>query len=283
MKTLLAQCPRAFYRGPVEEPVVGGRLGRYVLEESLGRGAMGTVYRAVRDDGLTVALKVAAPELAADETYRRRFERESRIAASLSHPHIVEVLEVGEVDGRPFLASRLVEGRTLADRIAAEGPLAETDLVRVVSEIAAALDVLHERDLVHRDVKPANVILEDGGGALLADFGLARGASDTVLTQTGRVSGTVDYLAPEVIRGAPPSPAVDVYALGCMAYECLAGRPPFAARSVPDAILAHLESAPDPLPSPLSQAILQALAKSPDDRPPTATAYALMLRVSLPG
>jgi eukaryotic-like serine/threonine-protein kinase len=97
------------------------------------------------------------------------------------------------------------------------------------------------------------------------------------------VSGTVDYLAPEVIRGAPPSPAVDVYALGCMAYECLAGRPPFAARSVPDAILAHLESAPDPLPSPLSQAILQALAKSPDDRPPTATAYALMLRVSLPG
>ncbi|HXK13305.1 MAG TPA: serine/threonine-protein kinase [Gaiellaceae bacterium] len=267
----------------MEEPVVGGRLGRYVLEERLGHGAMGTVYRAVRDDGLVVALKLAAPELAADETYRRRFERESRIAASLSHPHIVEVIEVGEVDGRPFLASRLVEGRTLAERIAAEGPLAEADLVRVVAEIAAALDVLHERELVHRDVKPANVILEDGGGAMLADFGLARGASDTVLTQTGRVSGTVDYLAPEVIRGAPASPAVDVYALGCVAYECLAGRPPFAARSVPDAILAHLESAPDPLPSPLSQAILQALAKSPDDRPPTATAYALMLRVSLPG
>lgn len=267
----------------MEEPEVGGRLGRYVLEESLGRGAMGAVYRAVRDDGLVVALKVAAPELAADETYRRRFERESRIAASLSHPHIVEVLDVGEVDGRPFLASRLVQGRTLAERIAAEGPLTEHEVVRVVAEIATALDVLHERELVHRDVKPANVILEDGGGALLADFGLARGATDTVLTQTGRVSGTVDYLAPEVIRGAPPSPAVDVYALGCLAYECLAGRPPFAARSVPDAILAHLEAAPDPLSSPLSPAVLQALAKSPDDRPPTATAYALMLRVSLPG
>jgi serine/threonine-protein kinase len=267
----------------VEEPEVGGRLGRYVLEEILGRGAMGTVYRAVRDDGLVVALKLAAPELAADDTYRRRFERESRIAASLSHPHIVEVLEVGEVDGRPFLASRLVQGRTLSDRIAADGPLAELDVVRVVAELAAALDVLHERELVHRDVKPANVILEDGGGALLADFGLARGASDTVLTQTGRVSGTVDYLAPEVIRGAPPSPAVDVYALGCMAYECLAGQPPFAARSVPDAILAHLESPPEPLRSPLSRAVLQALAKDPDDRPPTATAYALMLRVSLPG
>jgi eukaryotic-like serine/threonine-protein kinase len=267
----------------VEEPVVGGRLGRYVLEEILGSGAMGTVYRAVRDDGLVAALKLAAPELAADETYRRRFERESRIAASLSHPHIVEVLEVGEVDGRPFLASRLVQGRTLADRIAADGPLAEADVVRVVAELAAALDVLHERELVHRDVKPANVILEDGGGALLADFGLARGASDTVLTQAGRVSGTVDYLAPEVIRGAPPSPAVDVYALGCMAYECLAGQPPFAARSVPDAILAHLESPPEPLRSPLSQAVLQALAKDPGDRPPTATAYALMLRVSLRG
>ena len=266
----------------MEEPVVGGRLGSYALEGSLGRGAMGAVFRAVRDDGLVVALKVAAPELAADETYRRRFERESRIAASLSHPNIVEVLDAGEVDGRPFLASRLVEGRTLADRLSAEGALPEAEVVRVVAEIASALDVLHEQELVHRDVKPANVILERGGRALLADFGLARGASDTVLTQPGRVSGTIDYLAPEVIRGAQASPAVDVYALGCLAYECLSGGPPFAARSVPDAILAHLELDPEPLDSPLSVAVLQALAKRPEDRPPTATTYALMLRVSLP-
>src|SRR5205823_15121686 len=115
-----------------------------------------------------------------------------------------------------------------------------------LSEVAAALDVLHERELVHRDVKPANVILEEGGGALLADFGLARGASDTVLTQTGRVSGTVDYLAPEVIRGAQAEPAADIYALGCVAYACLSGGPPFAARPVADAILAHLEAQPDP-------------------------------------
>jgi serine/threonine protein kinase len=264
----------------VEEPEVGGRLGRYVLEAVLGHGAMGTVFRAVRDDGTVVALKLATPELAADETYRRRFEREARIAASLSHPNIVDVVEAGEADGRPFLAARLVEGQTLADRIAA-GRLPDAAVVRIVSELAAALDVLHEQELVHRDVKPANVIFEGDGRALLTDFGLARGADDTVLTQPGRVSGTVDYLAPELIRGAPASPASDVYGLGCLAYECLSGTPPFGERSVPEAILAHLESTPEPLESPLSTAVLQALAKDPAERPPTAAAYALMLRVSL--
>lgn len=265
----------------MEEPEVGGRLGRYVLEEELGRGSMGTVYRATRDDGAVVALKLAAPELAADEIYRRRFEREGRIAASLSHPHVVEVLEAGEEAGRPFLVSRLVDGRTLAERIDADGVLPDAEVVRVVSEVASALDALHERELLHRDVKPANVLLAAGGGAALADFGLARGAADTVLTQAGRVSGTVDYLAPEVIRGAPATAASDVYALGCLAYECVAGAAPFAGRTVADAILAHLEVEPSPLASPLSAAVLQALAKDPAARPPTATAYALMLRVSL--
>lgn len=257
-----------------------GTLGRYVLEGVLGQGAMGTVYRARADDGAPVALKVASADLAGDETFRRRFEREGRIAASLAHPHIVDVVEVGEADGRPFLASRLVEGRTLAERVA-EGALPELDVVRLVAEIASALDVLHERGLVHRDVKPANVILDGDGRALLADFGLARSADDTVLTQPGRVSGTVDYLAPELIRGALASPASDVYGLGCVAYECLAGAPPFGKRTVPEAILAHLESVPEPLGSPLSDAVLLALAKDPAERPPTATAYALMLRVSL--
>lgn len=243
---------------------------------------MGTVYRAVGDDGDVVALKLASSDLASDDTYRRRFEREARIAASLSHPNIVDVVEVGEADGRPFLASRLVEGRTLTERID-EGPLSDEEVVRVVSELAAALDVLHERDLVHRDLKPSNVILDPSGRALLSDFGLARGGDDTVLTQPGRVSGTVDYLAPELIRGAPASPASDVYGLGCLAYECLSGHPPFAQRSIPEAILAHLESEPEPLASPLSFAVLQALEKDPARRPPTAAAYALMLRVSLPG
>jgi len=265
----------------VEEPEVGGRLGSYTLEAELGRGAMGTVYRAVRDDGAVVALKLVAPELAADATYRRRFEREGRIAASLSHPHIVEVVDMGLVDGRPYLASRHVEGRTLAEVIEAEGPLPDAAVVRLVSEIATALDVLHERELLHRDVKPANVIVDESGSAALADFGLARGTADTVLTSPGRVSGTVDYLAPEVIRGEPITPASDVYALGCLAYECLAGEPPFGSRPVAEAIVAHLTATPEPLASKLSPAVLQALAKGPADRPPTATAYALMLRVCL--
>jgi serine/threonine-protein kinase len=267
--------------GGVEEPDVGGRLGRYRLEEELGRGSMGTVFRAVRDDGAVVALKIASPELAGDAVYRRRFEREGRIAAALAHPHLVEVLEAGEEDGRPYLASRLVAGRTLAARIADDGPLADVETVRLVAELASALDALHERGLIHRDVKPANILLGPSGAAALADFGLARGAADTVLTQAGRVSGTVDYLAPEVIRGSPATSASDIYALGCLAYECLAGEPPFADRTVADAILAHLEAEPEPLDSPLSPVVLLALAKAPADRPPTATAYALMLRVSL--
>jgi serine/threonine-protein kinase len=266
----------------MHEPEVGDRVGPYVLEAELGHGSMGTVFRARRDDdGRVVALKLLHAELAADAIFRRRFEREARIAGALSHPHVVEVVEAGEVDGRPYLATRFVEGRSLADRLDDDGPLPDSDVVRLVAEVATALDVLHEQGLVHRDVKPANVMLDTDGGAALADFGLARGAADTVLTTPGRVSGTVDYLAPELIRGAIARPASDVYALGCVAYECVAGAPPFAGKPVADAVLAHLEEQPATLDSPLSLAVLQALAKDPAQRPPTATAYALMLRVSL--
>jgi serine/threonine-protein kinase len=265
----------------VDEPEVGQRVGGYVLEQELGRGAMGVVYRAVRDDGAVVALKLAPADLLQNETYRRRFEREGSIASSLTHRNIVEVVETGVADGRPFVASRIVEGSTLADLLATDGPLDDAGAVRLVSQVAAALDVLHERDLIHRDVKPANVIVRRDGSAALADFGLARGVADTILTSPGRVSGTVDYLAPEVIRGEPATPASDLYSLGCLAYECLDGAAPFSDRPVADALLAHLEEQPRLLLSPLSGAVVQALAKDPRDRPPTAAAYALMLRVSL--
>jgi serine/threonine protein kinase len=264
----------------MHEPGVGDQLGRYALEEELGRGAMGTVYRATTDGG-AVALKVLRPELAADETFRRRFAREGRIAASLRHPHIVEVVDAGEADGLPYLASRLVVGHSLAERIGESGPLSEAELVGVLGEVARALDVLHERGLVHRDVKPANVMLDVDGRAGLTDFGLARGAADTVLTTPGRVSGTVDYLAPEVIRGGDATPASDVYALGCVAYECATGAPPFGGRPIAEAILAHLGEEPAEPATNLGHAIVQALAKTPEARPPTATAYALMLQVSL--
>jgi eukaryotic-like serine/threonine-protein kinase len=264
----------------VDDPRPGDRVGAYVLDAELGRGSMGIVFRArPGDGGDDLALKLLPSALAGDDTFRRRFERESRIARELRHPNIVEVVDAGLVDGRAYLATRIVDGPTLAERLSVDGALGERETVQVVAGLAAALDVLHERGLVHRDVKPENVLL-DGARPVLTDFGLARTAADTVLTQPGRVSGTAEYLAPELILGAPPTPASDVYALGCLAYECVAGRPPFGGRSIAEVVVAHLEEEPAPPESPLGHAIVQALAKDPAARPPTAAAYALMLAVS---
>jgi serine/threonine-protein kinase len=258
----------------------GDRVGSYAVEAVIGRGSMGVVFRARRDGGEPVALKILPPELADDETFRARFERESRIACSVRHPHIVEVVDAGVEDGQTFLAMTLVDGRSLAERIERDGPLAPAEVVKLVAEVAAALDVLHDDGLVHRDVKPANVMLDGRGTAMLTDFGLARAAADTILTQPGRVSGTADYLAPELILGEAPSPSSDLYALGCTAYECLTGMPPFGARPVAELVVAHLQEEPPAVASPLGEAIGWALRKKPAERPPTASSFALMLRVS---
>jgi serine/threonine protein kinase len=264
----------------------GVRLGPYVLEELLGEGSMGIVFRASRDDGTVVALKILRPELSGDSAYRRRFEREGRIASTLTHPHLVEVVDRGEAEGWTYLASRYVPGESLAERLAREGPLPVEDVVRLAGEVGTALDTLHASELVHRDVKPANVMLAETG-AELTDFGVARGTADSVLTTPGRVVGTVDYLAPEVIRGEPAEPSADVYSLGCLLYECVTGAPPFGSKPFAEAAVAHIsEEPPDPsvtrrdLPRQFWTALRHALAKDPSDRPPTATAYALMLRVS---
>jgi serine/threonine protein kinase len=264
----------------------GMRLGPYLLEELLGEGSMGIVFRASHDDGTIVALKVLRPELSGDEAYRRRFEREGRIASTLTHRHLVEVIDAGEADGWSYLASRFVPGESLAERLERDGPLPVEDVVRLAAEVGTALDMLHASELVHRDVKPSNVMLAETG-AELTDFGVARGVADSVLTTPGRVVGTVDYLAPEVIRGGPAEPPADVYAFGCLLYECVAGAPPFASRPFAEAALAHLsEDPPDPsparrdVPRQFWTALRHGLAKDPADRPPTATAYALMLRVS---
>jgi len=245
---------------------------------------MGIVFRASREDGSVVALKVLRPELSGDEGYRRRFEREGRIASSLTHPHLVEVVDAGEADGWSYLASRFVPGESLAERLERDGPLPVETVVQIASEVGTALDTLHASDLVHRDVKPSNVMLAQRG-AELTDFGVARATADSVLTAPGRVVGTLDYLAPEVIRGEPAQPPADVYALGCLLYECLTGAPPFGSRPFAEAAVAHVsEDPPDPsrrdLPRQLWTALRHGLAKDPADRPPTATAYALMLRVS---
>jgi serine/threonine protein kinase len=270
----------------MSNPQPGMRLGPYLLEDMLGEGSMGIVFRASRDDGAVVALKILRPELSADPSYRRRFEREGRIASTLTHPHLVEVVDSGEAEGWAYLASRYVPGESLAERLGRSGPLPVEEVVRLAGEVGTALDTLHASELVHRDVKPSNVMLSDAG-AELTDFGVARGTADSVLTTPGRVVGTVDYLAPEVIRGEPAEPAADVYSLGCLLYECVTGAPPFGSKPFAEAAVAHIsEEPPDPsvtrrdLPRQFWTALRHALAKDPRERPPTATAYALMLRVS---
>jgi serine/threonine protein kinase len=269
------------------ELAAGDRLGPYLLEEVLGEGGVGIVFKALHEpDETVVALKVLRGELSGDDTYRRRFAREGRIAGNLSHPHLVPVVDAGEEDGHPYLAARYVEGVSLAELLD-QGPLPLTVVLGITSEIATGLDTLHEEGLVHRDVKPRNILVDASGSSFLTDFGLAKGAAATVLTKPGHVVGTLDYLAPEVIKGSPAGPPADIYALGCVAYECIAGHPPFAGGGFVEATLAILEDEPpdpllgrDDLPSDLSFAILRALAKSPAERPPTAAAFALMLRIS---
>jgi serine/threonine-protein kinase len=272
----------------------GDRLGPFQLEEMLGAGGMGIVFRATRQrdgdaDGGVVALKVLRGELSGDDTFRRRFEHEARSAAEVRNPHLVAILEAGEADGRHYLATEFVPGRTLDERIREEGPLPLADVIRAATELGAALDGLHEAGIVHRDVKASNVLLRADGTAMLTDFGLAKGQAYTVLTQPGQVMGTLDYLAPELIRGEEAGAASDLYALGCSTYECLTGTTPFGGRSGFQIGLAHLdEEPPDPrlarpeCPPDFSAAVLRALEKDPFSRPATASAYARGLATAGP-
>jgi serine/threonine-protein kinase len=269
----------------VAAPRVGERVGPYRLEGVLGEGGMGVVFRAVHEsDGRTVALKILRPELALSRVFLRRFAREGEIASALAHDHLVEVVDSGEAEGRHYLATRYVEGRSLAAWLAADGPLPLADVVRLAHELGGALDALHRRGLVHRDVKPSNVMVDSEGRSALTDFGVARGTADSVLTSTGLVVGTPDYLAPEVLTGQPAAAASDLYGLGCVIYECVAGRAPFAHRSMFETTRAHIEEEPadpsadrpDASPS-FGWAVLLALAKRPEDRPATGRAYARVL------
>ncbi|MGH2661230.1 MAG: serine/threonine-protein kinase [Actinomycetota bacterium] len=266
----------------------GGHLGHFRLESVLGEGGMGIVFLAVRqEDGQRVALKVLKRELTHDETYRKRFVHEARAAGEVRNKHLVPVLDAGEADGRSYLAVDYVSGRTLEQRIEEEGKIPLPEIVRVTSEVAAGLDALHSHELVHRDIKPSNIMLDEQGTALLTDFGLAKGRAYTVLTKPGQVMGTLDYLAPELIKGLPATPASDIYALGCVVYECLAGKAPFAEKSVFQVGIAHLEEEPpdpttgrDDATEGLAWAVLRALEKDPASRPPTATAYAQMISLA---
>jgi serine/threonine-protein kinase len=260
-------------------------LDRYRIAAFIGAGTTGLVFRAIREeDDVPVALKVLRTELSRDEIFRRRFAREARAAREVSHPHIVPVLDAGTASGRHYLAMRYFEGHSLAVRLAAAGPLALSEVLRLAAEIGAALDALHRCGLVHRDVKPGNILRDELESAALTDFGLAKGRAYTVLTKPGQLIGTVDYLAPEVIRGEGASAASDIYGLGCVIFSCLAGRPPFAGSSPLQVTVRHLhEDPPDPCtdrddaPPGLAEAVLHALDKDASRRPPTARAYALAI------
>jgi serine/threonine protein kinase len=262
----------------------GDAFGEYVIDDQLGEGGMGIVFRAIREDGAVVALKVIKPGLVADEKTARRFAREARAANEVDHPHLIDLIEAGDVDGIGFLAMRYVAGKSLDDRIQASGPLPLADTTRVIAEIASALDALHAAGLVHRDVKPSNILLDEERGALLTDFGLAKRRDYSMLTAPGQMLGTLDYIAPEMLRGEEPGPSADLYALGCVVFECLAGEPPFGGKSMFEVGMAHLgDEPPDPCagradaPPGFSDTVLSALAKEPSRRPTSATVYAEML------
>ena len=259
-------------------PGVGTTIGSYRIDAELGQGGMGVVYRA--EDlrlGRRVALKLLRASLADDRSYRERFLRESRLAASIEHSAIIPIYEAGETDGLLYIAMRFVDGVDLAELLRREGPLAPERAVALVGQLASALDAAHARGLIHRDVKPSNALIGtdgDGEHAYLVDFGITQDTtSQERLTATDQLVGTLDYLAPERIRGEPADGRADIYALGCVLFECLTGQVPFARPSEASAIYAHLEEQPPRasdlrpgLPAALDAVLARALAKDRADR-----------------
>jgi serine/threonine-protein kinase len=263
------------------DPTVGIEIAGYRIEGLLGRGGMSVVYLA--EDlslGRLVALKVLAPELASDDRFRERFVRESRLAAALEHPNIIPIFEAKEAQGRLYIAMRYVQGTDLRALLERQGRLSSTRTLRILSQVAGALDAAHERGLVHRDVKPGNVLIAAGSGSegedhvYLSDFGLTKRAlSDSGVTATGQFVGTFDYAAPEQFEGRPLDSRTDVYSLGCVLYECLTGELPFPRDQEAAAMYAHLMNPPPrvtdiqaELPKEIDAVVAKAMAKAPDDR-----------------
>ena len=268
------------------DPRIGSEMFGYRLEALLGRGGMSVVYRA-HDLALDrkVALKLLAPELAEDERFRSRFLRESRVAASLDHPNVIPIYEAGEAEGLLCIAMRYVEGTDLKALLRRNGALDPEQALAYCAQVAAALDTAHAHGLVHRDVKPSNVLIAEGGHCYLADFGLTQDAADrSDLTLTGQVSGSVDYAAPEQIEGRQVDGRADVYSLGCLLYECLTGSVPFPKDSDLAVLWAHVHESPPRLDahSTLGPVIKRALAKRPGDRYQTCGALVDAARAALP-
>jgi hypothetical protein len=282
------RAPKNWYHQLVSLVGTGKSLAGYRLIELAGEGGMGRVYRAVQPGiGRVVALKVIRPELASDEDFRRRFEVESRLAASIDHPHVVPIYGAGEADDVLYVAMRWVEGRDLRKLLAEGGPLEPERAVDLLGQLADGLDAAHAGGLIHRDIKPANVLLE-GADAFLSDFGLARTTAGGDETQVGGLVGTVDYLAPELVDGGTATPASDIYALGCVFFQMLTGSVPFPVDGLIAKLNAHTGAEP-PAPSTLrpelprgfDAVLARALAKDPARRPRTATELAEAARRAL--
>jgi serine/threonine-protein kinase len=261
------------------EPRPGDTVGPYTITRVIGRGRMGIVFEAAADGEDPVAVKVVTTELSQDEIFLRRFKREVAAAQRIDHPNVVPVLASGDEGGLPYLVQRLIPGGSLAERIAAEGSIGLATTVQLLSGAAAGIDALHAGGLVHRDIKPANILL-DGDTAYVSDFGLAKDSQASNLTRPGQALGSLDYMAPEQIRGEEVSPATDIYALGCVFIECLTGTPPFGGRPSMRVLFAHLQDPPPDLtelrrdiPAAAARAVNRALEKEPADRPASAAGY----------
>ncbi|MDW7981240.1 MAG: protein kinase [Thermomicrobium sp.] len=258
---------------------------RYRLDEPIGEGGMAVVYRGYDLVlGRPVAIKVLRGQFAADASFLRRFEREAQAAARLSHPNIVSVYDVGRDDGLPYIVMEYVPGKTLKRLILERAPFPLEEAVQIVRQVAAALDFAHHHGLVHRDIKPQNILVDERGFVKVTDFGIAKGLSDVSLTEAGFGMGTVHYVSPEQARGEPATPASDIYALGVVLYEMLTGRLPFEADSPIGLAMKHVHEPPPPprqfnptLPPPVEAIVLRALAKDPRQRFPTASALAQAL------
>jgi len=271
---------------PAYDPasVIGTKVGDYQVESLVAVGGMGSVYRALGDDGQPAAVKLVRTEYARDSVFRARFAREGKIAQQVKDPYVVPVFAVGEHEGVPYLVQRFVEGGTLGDRLEREKRLDVDVAVTLVGQVAQGLDALYAAGMVHRDVKPGNVLLDPDGTAYITDFGLAKDLDGTNLTRPGQALGSLDYISPEQIRSEPLTAATDVYSLGCVMFECFIGAPPFSRFPGMRVIMAQLTAEPpDPcaerpeLSPELGEAILSAIEKDPVDRPQSAGEYARRL------
>ena len=279
------------------DPAAGTEVAGYRIVEQAGSGGMGVVYRAEETGlgGRPVALKLLPPALAGDPDFRARFLREMRVAAAIDHPNIVPIYRAGEDRGLLYLAMRYVHAADLRGVLAAEGRLEPGRALAILDQVARALDAAHARGLVHRDVKPGNILLAppvldgDPEHVYLVDFGLARSDSDDrSLGGAGSFLGTPRYAAPEQAAGRPVDGRADGYALGCVLYECLTGQPPFPGGSGEAVLLAHLEATPPrvtalrpDLPPAIDQVVARAMAKAPADRFPTCRTLITAARQAL--